>query len=329
MLFEAYREGNDLAFLRAAETIIAEELASNHHHAATELQRALGRGREQMNASVRALELAASPKDRRSGEDLLWIHESSITPQRVVLAKGTAKKITRVLDEHRGKVQLQKHGYNPKTKLLFWGPPGTGKTLTAHLLAYELGLPVAVLRLNTVISSFLGDTAAHLQRVFNRASSTPMVLLLDEFDAIGKNRDDPHDVGELKRVVNSLLQAIDGFHGNQSILVAASNHQYLLDPGLWRRFDEIVQFPLPEFGEREKFLSLLLGGIKSDSPMAQIARKAARLSYAEIEHVVTESLKTMVLEGRDSLRVRDITEDLRAWRSSIADARRRNGVKTK
>jgi AAA+ superfamily predicted ATPase len=282
-----------------------------------------------MNANVRAIESGTSPKDRRSGDDLLSIQESSVTPDRVILSKGTEWKISRVLEEHRGKMQLQKYGYGPKTKLLFWGPPGTGKTLTAHLLAYELGLPIAVLRLNTVISSFLGDTAAHLHRVFSRANSMPMVLLLDEFDAIGKNRDDPHDVGELKRVVNSLLQAMDAFRGTQSILIAASNHQYLLDPGLWRRFDDIVEFPLPSLDERRRLLCLLLNGVQSEFSAAEIGTKMAHLSQADIEHVVKESVKTMILQGREYLRSRDIKDELKLRRSALTAAIRKNRSKVK
>src|SRR5690348_8530429 len=102
MLFHSYRNRNDAAFLRAAEKIIADELASNHHHAATELQQALGKGQEQMNANVRAIELRTSPKDRRSGNDLLSIQESSVTPDRVILSKATEGKVSRILEEHRG-----------------------------------------------------------------------------------------------------------------------------------------------------------------------------------------------------------------------------------
>ena len=112
MLFHSYRKGNDAAFLRTAETTIADELASNHHHAATELQQALGKGQEQVNANVRAIELGTSPKDRRSGDDLLSIQESSVIPDRVILSKATEGKVSRVLEEHRGKKELQKYGYS-------------------------------------------------------------------------------------------------------------------------------------------------------------------------------------------------------------------------
>ncbi len=326
-LFQAFRERNEVAFERAADSIISEELAANHHTNATVLKQALGEPREQMNGLAQSTpELRPLPKDRRNGEDLLWVHESTVTPDRVTFAKETGERITRVLEEHRSRKRLREFGYRPKTKLLFWGPPGTGKTLTAFYLAHELGLPLGVLRLNTVISSFLGDTAAHLQRIFTRVNNTPMVLLLDEVDALGKNRDDPNDVGELKRVVNSLLQAMDAFDNTDSVLVAASNHQYLLDPALWRRFDDVIQFPLPGLEERKRYLRFLLNGVTLEGSVPQLASKMEKLSFADIEHVTVEAVKSMILQNREALLSRDVLHELTAWRKSVQSAKRRNGA---
>jgi AAA+ superfamily predicted ATPase len=328
-LFQAYQDKNDAAFIRAAENIIAEEIAANHHVAATEMQRALGQRRDTMSSTSKPSELTTLPKDRRNGEDLLSLHESRITAEKVTLSNATKARLQRILEEHRNRLRLRQHGYAPKAKLLFWGPPGTGKTLSAHYLAHELGLPIGVLRLNSVISSFLGDTAAHLQRVFTRANNTPMVLLLDEVDAIGKNRDDDNDVGELKRVVNSLLQAMDSFDGGNSILIAASNHQYLLDPALWRRFDDVVSFPLPGYPEREEFLRYLLNGVKVEGSLTSIARQMDKLAYADIERIATEAVKTMILEGKETVAINDISSELRTWRTSVDAAKRKNGTRKK
>ena len=325
-LFQAFRDRNDSAFIRAAETIISEELAANHHSAATELQRSLGPKGDNMNSAPKPIELAKLPKDRRAGEDLIWIQQPNVAPDRVMFTKQTNDRIQRVLEEHRRRKSLLEHGYRPKTKLLFWGPPGNGKTLTASYLGYELGLPVGILRLNSVISSFLGDTAAHLQRIFTRVNNTPMVLLLDEVDAIGKNRDDPNDVGELKRVVNGLLQAIDSFQSTDSIIIAATNHQYLLDPALWRRFDDVIYFPVPNPEEREKFLKLLLSGVSCQGSVSRLAGKMTHLSYADIEHVTVEALKTMLLEERSVLRLPDVERELQVWRSSVKTAQRKQGA---
>ena len=130
-----------------------------------------------------------------------------------------------------------------------------------------------------------------------------MVLLLDEVDAIGKNRDDPNDVGELKRVVNGLLQAIDSFQSTDSLIIAATNHQYLLDPALWRRFDDVVYFPLPESEDRIRFVKAMVSGVPTQGSIPRLAGKMTRLSYSDIEHVIVESIKTMILEERKTLRL--------------------------
>ena len=322
-LFQAFKERDDVAFYRAAESLIADELAANHHALAQELQQVLGK---QPLKQIPQNGLRLLPKDRRSGEHLVILEESSIDSTQIVFNQETKAKIERVLDEHRQRQKLAKYGYLPKTKLLFWGPPGCGKTFTAKYLAYELGLPVGLLRLSAVISSFLGDTASHLQRVFNLANTTPMVLLLDEVDAVGKNRDDPNDVGELKRVVNSLLQAMDSFDSSKSIVIAASNHQYLLDPALWRRFDDLIEFSLPTKTEREFYLQSLLNGVYFDGSLEYIAKNMSSLSYADIQRITIEAIKTMILEGREQLQSQDISEQLKAFKKASSEARTKTRI---
>jgi SpoVK/Ycf46/Vps4 family AAA+-type ATPase len=309
-LFQSFRDQNDLEFHKTAEAIIAREAAANHHYLAKELKKSLGDERGFMKKATSMTNLTLVPKDRRSGEDLINLQQSDIDQTKIVLGKVTLPRIERVLVEHRNRHKLAAFGVSPKNKLLFWGPPGCGKTFTAFHLAHELGIPIGVLRLNAAISSYLGDTASHLQRVFDLANRTPMVLLLDEVDAVGKNRDDKNDVGELKRVVNSLLQAMDSFNSKNSILIAASNHQYLLDPALWRRFDDIISFPLPEKVEREKYLQIRLNGVSMEGNIPQISKLMASFSFADIEKVTTEAIKTMVLEGRDYLSSKDVTDEV-------------------
>jgi len=329
-LFQAFRDQNDDAFVRVAEGIISEQLVANHFDAATELQRALGKGRRSVANNIsKVTELMSMPlKDRRNGEELLWFSD---VPERPVVffSSFAQQKVDRILEEHRRSAVLRKHGYAPKTKLLFWGPPGCGKTLTAQYLAYELGLPLGVIRLNAVISSFLGDTAAHLHRIFARANSGPMVLLLDEADALAKNRDDQNDVGELKRVVNSFLQALDAFSSTQSILIAASNHQYLFDPALWRRFDEVIEFSMPEIIEREKYLKYLLNGAHFEGSLKETARRMASLSYSDIQRVVVEAIKTMLMTEQKMLRSQTLLTELQTWKLSLQKAKRRSRAITK
>lgn len=326
-LFESYRDGNDAEFHRVADSIIAGELTANHHKFAQELKQALGNGRGLKPA--RRDDLAALPRDRRDGEELVRLQRSTVDATQIVLTEETGAKIRRTLDEHRKRGRLMSFGYRPKSKLLFWGGPGCGKTYTAYHLAYELGLPIGVVRLNALVSSFLGDTASHLQKVFDFANSTPMVLLLDEVDAFGKERDDSNDVGELKRVVNSLLQALDTFESNGSVIIAASNHQYMLDEALWRRFDDLVSFPLPGKAERELYLSRLLNGVTFEGSQPALARKLDGMSFADIKRVIVESLKTTILSERERLISDDVTCQIDTFKKDLKSAKSKPTVRRK
>jgi SpoVK/Ycf46/Vps4 family AAA+-type ATPase len=240
-----------------------------------------------------------------------------------MLDGDTRSRIARVVEEQTNRLKLAEHGYLPKSRLLFWGPPGCGKTLAAHYLSYQLGLPLGVLRISATISSFLGETASRIQQAFDAARQSPMILLLDEVDAIAKDRDDENDVGELKRVVNSLLQALDSFRDGKSILVAASNHQYLLDSAVWRRFDTFIRFSLPGEAARAEFMAQLLSGVRLSGSLGAPTKASRRLSYAEIERAVTEAVKTMILTGRDELRSTEVTEELNSIRKLLSQARKR------
>ncbi|HVX13832.1 MAG TPA: ATP-binding protein [Pirellulales bacterium] len=325
-LFKAFRERNDEAFYRAAEAIIAEELTANHHSQARELQKALSNGEERpLSRPVNGLSVL--PKDRRFGEPLVSVIEPRMDANRVMLMTESRNQLDRILQEHGQRLKLAKYGYLPKTKILFWGPPGCGKTLTAHWLASELQLPLGVVRLNALITSFLGETASHIQRIFDMAQTTPMVLLIDEADAVAKDRDDQNDVGELKRVVNSLLQAMDSFRSAESIVIAASNHQYLLDNALWRRFDDVILFPVPTTNQTKSFLSLLLNGVNLSGKLDSVVRTTQSLSYSQIERGVVEVLKTMIMEDRTEVRTADIADYFKKYKTLIRTARTRGGPK--
>jgi SpoVK/Ycf46/Vps4 family AAA+-type ATPase len=327
-LFQAFRERNEDAFYRAAEAVIADELAANHHAEARELRSALRAARDERPSPRPVNGLSILPKDRKNGESLVAVIEPHFDANRVMLDRESRGQIDRVLHEHFQRGKLSANGYRPKSKLLFWGPPGCGKTLTAHLVASELQLPLGVVRLNSLITSFLGETASNIQRVFDMVQSTPMVLLIDEADAIAKDRDDSNDVGELKRVVNSLLQAMDTFTAADSIVIAASNHQYLLDNALWRRFDDVVFFPPPSPALIKKFLQDRLNGVKVTGEFDMIVKSAASLSFAEIERGVIEAVKTMILSDRVEMRSAEIAAQFKAHRNLLKRARAKRADKT-
>ena len=325
-LFRAFRDENDSAFRKVADAIIADQLAANHHGLAKELRAALGI--EGKTNAASSTNLTPLPRGRRSGDQLLTIYHEPASSEHLLLDEATQKRIIRVVNEHRNVNELARSGYAPKCKLLFWGPPGCGKTLTAHHLANQFGLKVGVVRLSALISSYLGDTASHLQEVFDAAQQTPMVLLIDEIDTIAKSRDDSRDVGELKRVVNSLLQAMDTFASKKSILIGASNHQYMLDDAIWRRFDDVVMFPKPSTKSRKAFIEYQLNGVTFKGSVDALVKNTSGLSFAQLERLLIESIKSMILEGSDQLTSKFVTAELKHMKDMAAATERHRSKKT-
>ena len=197
------------------------------------------------------------PVDADSTLALLRVQSNQSSPK-PVLSGPTTSAIERFVRERRELGKLLAVGLQPPSSLLLCGPPGTGKTMLAKWLASELALPIATLDLATAVSSFLGRTGANLRRILDYARSTPMLLLLDEFDSVAKRRDDVTEVGELKRIVNVLLKELEDWPMT-SVLVAATNHASLLDPAVFRRFDHTVELELPDESNRIAILVESLG----------------------------------------------------------------------
>lgn len=319
-IFNAYKAKDDDIFYKTAESIIAELAASNEQALALYIKNLIN---EYKGRDPKIRQLSVLPKSKIPLDSLVSIHDSYVDASKIILNNTISHKIHRVVEEQIKRSKLEEHGIKPKNKLLFWGPPGCGKTFTADYIAYELSLQVGIVKLSSLISSFLGDTASNIKQVFDYAKATPMVLLLDEIDAIGKNRDDKNDVGELKRVVNSLLQIMDDFPSRRSIIIACSNHQYLLDSALWRRFDDVIQFPRPSKQEIQKYLQKLLRNIKHKVVLPSIANLFLKMSYAEIKQVIDESVKTMLLSDKNCLTTSDITRELKAFKSDRSIAKNR------
>ncbi len=220
----------------------------------------------------------------------------------IVLSDENRSALDEVILEQSRADLLGTHGLRPVAKLLFCGPPGCGKTTAAEVLGGELSLDVAVVRFDGVVSSFLGETAANLRRVFDFLAAERVVALFDEFDAIGKTRSDEAEHGELKRVVNAFLQLIDAYRG-QSLLVAATNHEKLLDHAIWRRFDEVLLLEFPTLPQLRELLRIKLRAVRHDLPIESTAflKTLAGFSHADVERVVVRAAKAMVLAGRDVL----------------------------
>jgi SpoVK/Ycf46/Vps4 family AAA+-type ATPase len=308
-LLLAHYRGDEGAFRSSVWEIIEKERRVNRTVAASELERILSEAsqaappRQNGSGSLHSLNGSAGlPKDKDKNVMLLEIVEARRELDDLVLAPATRASLDRVVTEWRKGDLLKAHGLRPVNKLLFYGPPGCGKSVAAETLAKSLYLPLATVKFDALVSSFLGETSSNLRRVFDYARSRPMVLLFDEFDAIGRERTAVEEHGELKRVVNSFLQMLDGFRAD-TLTIAATNHEGLLDPALWRRFDDVVLFPPPSQSESECLLTRhfrqvpLAPGVK----LRELTRSLAGACHADIERVAIDAIKLGILEGRDSV----------------------------
>ncbi len=302
-LIKSGAEGNLNAFRSVSEEVIREERAKQHHLLANDLEKILyGRPRPYRNIGGNNV-----PSDKERGLPLLAMKEPTRRLEDVVLSEENRAQFDEILAEHHHEDLLRSYGLEPADRLLFCGPPGCGKTLTSEILASELGRPLAVVRIDSVVSSYLGETAANLRKVFDFASTMPMVMLFDEFDAVAKERSDSAEHGELKRVVNSVLQMMDDYQG-QSILIAATNHEGILDSAVWRRFEEVLVFDLPNMEQIRCLVEIKLRGVRRDFELesTKLLELFKGTSHADIERILRRAIKDMVLAKNEFLCERHI-----------------------
>lgn len=313
-LFRSYANGDEAAFRIAAEAVIGEERTKNHRLLADDLERILlsrdGRGRRVARNDVLKRDL---PKDRERGFPLVDIGQFAYDWTRLILPSRTTNELERIAEENRRSAVLAGAGLQPTQRVLFHGPPGSGKTLAAQVLASVLDLPVVTVRFDAVVSSYLGETAANLRRVFDFIQQERYVVLFDEFDAIGKDRDNPLEHGELKRVVNSLLQLMDAYQG-ESLLIAATNHEGLLDSAVWRRFEAVISFPMPSQQDRTLLLRAFLRGFTTKGVKIELmARRLQGATGADIERIAIFAARQGVLDGRTALGPQDFTPAIESF----------------
>lgn len=297
-LFKAFKENNQVEFSKVAYDIIEDEKKKNHYLLADKLSRILFDDNYTLSISKsRNINSRQLPTDKETGFQLLEMKFSKVLLDDIILTLDNKEKIEDIILEFEQKEILQTYKLNPKTKVLFCGPPGCGKTVTAESIANELQLPLLYTRFDSVISSYLGETATNLRKVFDFAKDGEWVLFFDEFDSIGKSRSIESEHGELKRVVNSFLQLLDNFPRN-TMVIAATNYETIIDKALWRRFDEIIYFDMPKKDDIEKFIRLKLRNYShKELNVESHINNLVGLSYADIERICYEAIKKMVLNG--------------------------------
>jgi SpoVK/Ycf46/Vps4 family AAA+-type ATPase len=291
-LFQALSEKDLESAGQIAKQIVSSEEKKGHHSAAQRLRGSLHsngvrghRAVEQISGVLtngNFLEAALS-----RGRNLTRLKD-------VMLRAACRKELESLIDETRHGAYLASKDIRRRSKLLFVGPPGCGKSFTAQAIANELGLPHYTVRFDAVIGAYLGQTAIHLRELFRFASHNPCVLLFDEIDALGKQRGNPLDVGELDRIVIALMQELE-FSETQGIVIATSNLPENLDRALWRRFDLILKFPKPTKSELTAYTKTVAA--KFGLKRRLIEQVGATGTYADAEKLVEAAARSIALEG--------------------------------
>jgi SpoVK/Ycf46/Vps4 family AAA+-type ATPase len=309
-LVKSHMEGDDQRFYSVAMQIAAHEAKAGHGQLAEELRGLIDEAKTRVHGPHAGG--AAVPITRPRGDlaSLLTVSYPKTRLADIVLASGLADQLNRIIREQRNAPRILEHGLTPRRKLLLLGPPGTGKTLTASVLAGELGIPLFEVRLDALLTKFMGEAAAKLRQIFDTTSQARGVYFFDEFDAIGSHRGLSNDVGEIRRVLNSFLQMIEQ-DTSHSLIVAATNHPEILDHALFRRFDDVLHYTLPDRRQIAALLKSRLSRLTSKRvPWQQLATAAEGLSFAEVSRAAEEVQKDALINHKTSIAVEDIKEML-------------------
>lgn len=302
-LIKSFGEGDEDRFFASAMQIAASEARQGHATFAQELKSLIegAKKNRELTQLDRGKIVSISPQKRELNE-LLEIFQPKINLTDMVLELEIKERLERLIKEHRQLDLLLHHNLSPRRKLLLTGPPGTGKTMTAQAIAGELGIPVFIIRLDGILSKYMGESIAKLRMIFDLMPQQRGVYLFDEFDSIGSHRNQGQDVGEIKRILNSFLINIEKDLSN-SIIIAATNLPDLLDKALFRRFDDIINYPLPDKQGIEAAIQKYTDGFVFDEnpDYSGLAEYAAGLNYSEIFNACQETIKEMVLSGSNKL----------------------------
>jgi SpoVK/Ycf46/Vps4 family AAA+-type ATPase len=306
-------KGDQASFRKAIEALIAEERSKQHHILADRLSSYLTLNGSSTNTPLlngtrngQSTELFYEIEPRRSLQDL-------ILPETVDLA------CKELIEEQNRSDILRAHNIEPRHRVLLAGPPGNGKTSLAEALAFELATSFLVVRYEGVITSYLGETAVRLAKLFEQVRSRRCVLFLDEFDVVGKERGDIHETGEIKRVVSSLLLQVDALP-SYVVVVTATNHPELLDRAVWRRFQLRLQLPLPPLAQAEEWFNRFEKrlGVETGYSPNFLAQKLRGLSYSELEQFGLDVQRRFVLAQPENNIKKIISERLTQWNERFA-----------
>ncbi|WP_130471074.1 AAA family ATPase [Candidatus Magnetaquicoccus inordinatus] len=311
-LLKSYIDDDESHFFSVAMQVAAHEARLGHGKLADELRQLIdvAKARRSSGSSFSNKPIPISqPRGELAG--LLEVSYPKFRLNHMILEETVVERLNRVIREQRNLAKIQEYGLAPRRKILLVGPPGTGKTMTASVLAGELGLPLFQVRLDAVLTKYMGETAAKLRQIFDAITATRGIYFFDECDAIGSQRGLSNDVGEIRRVLNSFLQMLEQDQ-SQSVIIAASNHAEILDYALFRRFDDVIEYGLPNQEQIILTLQSRLITFKLDTIRWEfLAEVADGLSYVEIVRATEDAIKDSIIHDRNTISEEEIAKVLR------------------
>lgn len=304
-LVRSHSSGDDEAFYAVALQVAAKAARQGHHRLAVDLKQLVETARRSPSATV------VTPIVQPRGElaDLVMASFPTVRMRDLVVPTAVRRRLDQVVAEQRQRHALMEHGFPPLYRLLLEGPPGTGKTMTAAVLAHELDLPLLTIRLDAVLSKYLGETSSKLRTLFDAAATQRAVYLFDEFDALGGDRAG-NDVGEARRILNSFLVFLEQA-SSESLVIAATNHRAILDRALFRRFDMVISYERPTPDEAIVVMKARLGRLGTIVEWPAVRDETDGLSHAELVKAAEAAAKHSLLAGDDRVETATLVDALR------------------
>lgn len=312
-LIQSHFNGDKERFYTISLQLAAHESKQGHNSIARAIRDIVDKSRQQTKSNI-----IPFPGELQG----LILTESPDTPKSsLVMPEPLKKRIDRIIHEYRQRNKLKSHGLKHRRKILLTGPPGTGKTMTARILSSDLNLKLHTIQVDRLVTKFMGETSAKLRQIFELISQVHGVYLFDEFDAIGSDRSMDNDVGEMRRVLNAFLQFIEQDHSD-SLIIAATNNPKLLDHALFRRFEDVLHYNLPDETQRRALVENIMGTFLGHQfAWKNVLKLSAGLSHAEIDYACRDTIKTMILCGRTKANAGLLSQALKERYDSYAEAR--------
>ncbi|MFF5993547.1 ATP-binding protein [Lysinibacillus sp. KU-BSD001] len=295
LLVKAHYENDDARFDTLLIQVAASEAQKGHVALARDLKSLIEKGKKN-SSKVQYIDSEL--------EGLITVRSSTYRLSDLVVSKEVKDNLVNVIKEYDNRSKLAQFGLMNRRKILLAGKPGTGKTLTASVLATELQLPLCIIHTDKIMTKYLGETSQKLSKIFDYMANFEAVYLFDEFDSIASERNFDNDVGEIRRIINSFLQYIES--NDNGFIIGATNNPQLLDAAIFRRFDDVIVYKLPDATQRKKLIKNTLGQFfDSTIDLVRVGKASDGLNHAELVNVCKDSIKETILNDLDK-----VTEDI-------------------